>query len=111
MPHGNTDEEGRTWYDAKGMNSGGGWLMREVCEMERPEWMERIVVEPKLHGGEPCIRGTRIPVSVIVGSIADGDTVEVLLKAYPSLTPDDIQAALKYAAEAVREGHLLPLVK
>lgn len=56
-------------------------------------------------------RGTRIPVSVIVGSIADGDTVDVLLKAYPSLTPEDIQAALKYAAEAVREGHLLPLVK
>jgi uncharacterized protein (DUF433 family) len=46
-----------------------------------------------------------------VGSIADGDTVDVLLKAYPSLTPEDIQAALKYAAEAVREGHLLPLVK
>jgi len=83
----------------------------EVVDMERPEWMDRVVVEPKLHGGEPCIRGTRIPVSVIVGSIADGDTVDVLLKAYPSLTPDDIQAALKYAAEAVREGHLLPLVK
>jgi uncharacterized protein (DUF433 family) len=79
--------------------------------MERPEWMDRIVVEPKLHGGEPCILGTRIPVSMIVGSIADGDAVEVLLKAYPSLTRGDIQAALKYAAEAVREAHLLPLAK
>jgi uncharacterized protein (DUF433 family) len=77
--------------------------------MERPEWMDRILVAPKLHGGEPCIRGTRIPVRVIVGSVADGDTVEVLLSAYPSLTPEDIQAALKYAAEVVREAPLLPL--
>lgn len=78
--------------------------------MERPEWMDRIVVDPKRHGGEPCIKGTRIPVSVIVGSIADGDTVEVLLQAYPSLTPEDIRAALQYAAEVVREAPLLPLV-
>jgi uncharacterized protein (DUF433 family) len=71
--------------------------------------MDRIVVDPRLHGGEPCIKGTRIPISVIVGSLADGDTVAVLLDAYPSLTPEDIQAALKYAAEVVREGTLLPL--
>ena len=77
--------------------------------MERQVWMDRIVVDPRLHGGEPCIKGTRIPVSVIVGSLADGDTVAVLLDAYPSLTPEDIQAALKYAAEVVREGTLLPL--
>ncbi|VUZ84808.1 hypothetical protein MELA_01182 [Candidatus Methylomirabilis lanthanidiphila] len=77
--------------------------------MERQQWMERIVVDPKRHGGEPCVKGTRIPVSVIVGSIADGDTVEVLLTAYPNLTPADIQAALQYAAEVVREASLLPL--
>lgn len=77
--------------------------------MERQQWMERIVVDPKRHGGEPCVKGTRIPVSVIVGSIADGDTVEVLLAAYPNLTPADIQAALQYAAEVVREASLLPL--
>jgi uncharacterized protein (DUF433 family) len=77
--------------------------------MERQAWMERIVVEPKLHGGEPCIKGTRIPVRIIVGSIADGDTIEELCNAYPALTPADIQAALKYAAEAVREAPVLPL--
>lgn len=70
--------------------------------MERQEWMDRIIVDPKLHSGEPCIKGTRIPVSIIVGSIADGDTVEVLLNAYPSLALEDIQAVLKYAAEAVQ---------
>lgn len=77
--------------------------------MERQAWMDRIVVDPRLHGGEPCIKGTRIPVSVIVGSLADGDPETVLLDAYPSLTSEDIQAALKYAAEVVREGTLLPL--
>jgi uncharacterized protein (DUF433 family) len=71
--------------------------------------MDRIVIDPKRHGGEPCIKGTRIPVSIIVGSIADGDTPEILLRAYPSLSPEDLQAALKYAAEAVRENLLLPL--
>jgi uncharacterized protein (DUF433 family) len=77
--------------------------------MRNDDWMDRIVIDPKRHGGEPCIRGTRIPVSVIVGSIADGDTEEVLLHAYPSLSREDLRAALKYAAEAVRENLLLPL--
>ena len=77
--------------------------------MERQAWMDRIVVDPRLHGGEPSIKGTRIPVSVIVGSLADGDPETVLLDAYPALTSEDIQAALKYAAEVVREGTLLPL--
>jgi len=54
------------------------------------------------------MKGTRIPVSVLVGSIADGDTVEELLRAYPALTREDIAAALHYAAEAVREAPLVP---
>ena len=83
--------------------------MKGAWRMERPEWMDRIIVDPKLHGSEPCIRGTRIPVRVIVGSSADGDTAEVLLSAYPSLTPEDMQAALKYAAEVVRQAPLFPL--
>jgi len=77
--------------------------------MQSREWMDRIVIDPKRHGGEPCIKGTRIPVSIIIGTIADGDTPEILLRAYPSLSPEDLQAALKYAAEAVRENLLLPL--
>ena len=77
--------------------------------MRNHEWMNRIVIDPKRHGGEPCIKGTRVPVSIIVASIADGDTEEVLLASYPSLTREDIRAALKYAAEAVRENLLLPL--
>jgi uncharacterized protein (DUF433 family) len=58
-------------------------------------WRERIVIDAAIHHGEPCIKGTRVPVSVIVGSIADGDTPEQILDAWPQLTGDDIKAALK----------------
>ncbi len=78
--------------------------------MERQAWMHRIVINPALHHGEPCIKNTRVPVSMIVGSFADGDTSEDILAAYPSLTPEDMQAALHYAAEAVRDAPLLPFV-
>jgi uncharacterized protein (DUF433 family) len=71
--------------------------------------MERIAINPAVHHGEPCIKGTRIPVSLIVGSLADGDRLEDLLAAYSSLSQEDVRAALFYAAEAVREAPLLPL--
>jgi uncharacterized protein (DUF433 family) len=72
-------------------------------------WRERIVIDPAIHHGEPCITGTRVPVSIIVGSIADGDTPEQIVEAYPQLTPDDIKAALKFAAEAVNNTDFIPL--
>ena len=62
--------------------------------MERQAWMDRIQIDPGMHHGEPCMTGTRIPVSILVGSIADGDTVEDLLRAYPALTREDIAATL-----------------
>ncbi len=71
-------------------------------------WRERIVIDPAIHHGDPCIKGTRVPVSVIVGSIADGDTPEQLYDAYPQLTADDIRAALKFAAEAVNSADFIP---
>ncbi len=67
--------------------------------MATNDWRERIVCEPDLHHGEPCIKGTRIPVAVLVSSLADMSQEE-LLSAYPQLEPDDIRAALHYAAEA-----------
>jgi len=60
-------------------------------------------------GGVPCIRGLRIPVATVIGMIADGMTEEGILRAYPDLEPEDLQEALRYAAEAVREREL-PLV-
>ena len=72
-------------------------------------WRDRVVTEPGVHHGDPCIKGTRVPVSVIVASIADGDPTERLLDAYPQLTVDDIKAALKFAAEAVNNADFVPL--
>ena len=66
--------------------------------MRRIQWQDRIVIAPDLHHGDPCIKGTRIPVAMIVGSLADGITLEEIQEAYPQLTVEDVQAALAYAA-------------
>jgi len=60
-------------------------------------------------GGVPCIRGLRIPVATVVGMVADGMTEDEILAAYPDLERADIQEALRFAAEAVREREL-PLI-
>jgi uncharacterized protein (DUF433 family) len=72
-------------------------------------WRHRIVIDPAIHHGEPCIKGARVPVSVIVGSIADGDTSEQILEAWPQLTGEAVKAALKFAAEAVNTADFIPL--
>jgi len=77
--------------------------------MDRIRWQDRITIAPDLRHGEPCIRGTRIPVAMIVGSLADGLTYAEIQHAYPQLKTDDIRAALAYAAEALRFEALAPL--
>ena len=72
-------------------------------------WRERITIDPSIHHGDPCIRGTRVPVAQIVASIADGDSVQDILSAWPQLTPEDVKAALKFAAEAVSNADFVPL--
>lgn len=66
----------------------------------------RITVNPRQMGGVPCIRGLRIPVATIVDTVAEGISVQEIIKLYPDLEPEDIQEALRYAAEAVREREL-----
>ena len=66
----------------------------------------RITVDPHQMGGVTCIRGLRIPVSVVVGMVAERMTEEEILETYPDLEPEDIYEALYYAAEAVRERQL-----
>lgn len=60
--------------------------------------IERITVDAALMGGKPCIRGLRVTVGTVVGLLAAGRTQADVLAAYPYLEPDDIQAALAYAA-------------
>ena len=63
--------------------------------------LERIEVNPQIMLGKPVIRGTRIPVEIVLRKLSEGMTEAELLDAYPRLTRLDIQAALAYAAQAV----------
>jgi uncharacterized protein (DUF433 family) len=71
-----------------------------------PMAFERISVDQRIMGGVPCIRGTRIPVSSILGYMAAGMTHDEILADFPQLNSDDLQDALRYAAAAVSEREL-----
>ena len=81
------------------------------AEITRTRWQDRVVIDPELHHGDPSIKGTRIPVAMIVGSLADGMTYGQIRTAYPQLSDEDISAALAYAADTVATNRdiLLPL--
>jgi uncharacterized protein (DUF433 family) len=78
--------------------------------MSRIRWQKYVIIDREIHHGEPCIKGTRVPLAAIIGSIADGMTTEQVLQEYPQLKHEDVQAALAYAADVVRQDILLPLV-
>jgi len=71
--------------------------------VNRKELLDRISVDPNVCFGKPCIRGTRVWVSLILENLSEGVSEEEILAAYPSLRPEDIRAALAYAAEMTRE--------
>lgn len=64
---------------------------------------DRISTNANICHGQACIKGTRIPVHQIVGMLANGDTIESLLEAYPTIRRDDILACLEYAASLAEE--------
>ena len=65
-----------------------------------------ITINPALMGGMPTIRGLRIPVASVVAMVADGMTTKEILTDLPDLVPEDVQEALHFAAEELRERHL-----
>lgn len=71
-------------------------------------WQDYICVDPTICHGRACIKGTRIMVSVVLDNLAEGLTAEKIMKSYPSLSHEAIQAAIAYAAELARE-RILPL--
>jgi len=71
--------------------------------MTRNDLLHRISIDPNICFGKPCIRGTRIWVALIIENLANGASEKEILDAYPSLTSEDIKAALAYAAEVTRE--------
>jgi uncharacterized protein (DUF433 family) len=72
--------------------------MEEVVRMN-----ERISIDPKVCHGQACVKGTRIPMHQIVRMLANGDTVDDLLKEYPQLKREDILACLDYSAQLAEE--------
>ena len=73
------------------------------------DWNQRITSDPAVCHGKPCIRGTRIMVSVIMDNLAEGLSSEDVIEEYPPLTLDDVRAAISYAAALTREEEILPL--
>jgi uncharacterized protein (DUF433 family) len=65
--------------------------------------LDRISIDPNVCFGKPCIKGTRLWVSLILDFLADGETEASILERYPQLTRDDVLAAIAYAAEIARE--------
>ncbi len=65
--------------------------------------IERVTADPNVCHGKACIRGTRVMVSVILDNLAAGLSVAEIVKEYPSLKPEDVQASIAYGAELARE--------
>jgi len=72
----------------------------------RDELLRRISVDPQVCFGRPCIRGTRVWVSLLLDFLADGTSPAEVLSEYPQLTTDDLRAALAYGAEMSRERYV-----
>ena len=75
---------------------------------KREEMLKRIAIDPNVGFGKPCIRGTRIWLSLIMDNLAEGVSEAELLQAYPQLHPEDIRAAMAFAAEMTR-ARIIPL--
>jgi uncharacterized protein (DUF433 family) len=68
---------------------------------------DRITVDPDLMGGQPTIRGLRVPVATVVAMVADGMTADEIVAELPDLTRDDVSEALHYAAETLQVREVL----
>lgn len=71
-------------------------------------WQERIVIDPAILVGKPVIRGTRLAVEFIIDLLAQGWSEDEILRNYPGLTHEDIQACLRYASELLRAERVYP---
>jgi len=74
--------------------------------METNQLLQRISIDPNICFGKPCIQGTRIWVSLILDFLANGMSIEEIIKEYPELTEEDIRACIAYGAEMARERYV-----
>jgi uncharacterized protein (DUF433 family) len=67
------------------------------------DWRQRISIDPQVCHGKPCVKGTRIWVSLVLDLLASGDSLETVLTEYPQLAREDVLACIAYGAEIARE--------
>lgn len=67
------------------------------------DYRARIVRDPKVCGGEPVIRGTRVTLRTVLATLAEGDSIESMLEDFPTLTEEDVRAAIAFAAASAEE--------
>ena len=72
------------------------------------DMLERIEISPRVCAGKPVIAGTRIPVTVILEQLADGESWASIVEGYPEVTRDDIRAALEYAKSVIDHTEIVP---
>jgi uncharacterized protein (DUF433 family) len=73
------------------------------------DWVdERIIRDPKICGGQPVFKGTRVTLRTVLASLADGDSAEEILADFPSLGPEDVRAAIAFAAASAQEDMPVP---
>jgi uncharacterized protein (DUF433 family) len=77
-------------------------MHKETISMEDGDYLERIVVDPRILVGKPVIKGTRIPVSLVLNLLGHGYDFSRIREAYPDLTDDDIKAAVNYSEARIR---------
>jgi len=69
---------------------------------------ERIIRDPKICGGQPVFKGTRVTLRTVLASLAEGDSAETILAAFPTLSPEDVRAAIAFAAASAEEDLPVP---
>jgi len=80
------------------------WWRAEEVDME---WKKYVLVDPNICHGRACIRGTRVPVSVVLDNLAAGVPEEEVVRSYPSISHDHVLACIAYGAELAREQVLV----
>jgi len=73
-------------------------------------YSDRIVRDPQVCGGQAVIKGTRVTLRTVLASLADGDSIEEILEAFPTLKPEDVRAAIAFAAASAEEDLPVPAV-
>jgi uncharacterized protein (DUF433 family) len=86
-----------------------GPVMREA-QKSRTRYSERIVRDQGICGGQAVFKGTRVTLRTVLASLADGDSIEMILREFPSLKPEDVRAAIAFAAVSAEEDFPVPAI-